>query len=401
MNTLTPKEHYLVTQRNELIEARYPSPLTLNEKKIVLMMVSLIQPTDEDFMTYTISVKDYARLLGLDEKTEPYGYLRKLMKSLMQRVLEIPRGHDWLLVHWVSHCELVRQRGELSFTFHPKLKPYLLQVKNSYTQYQLSNVLSLTSVYSIAIYELIKKWERVGKVTFELEQFRAVIGATKPTYKKYYEFQSKILKPCQQEINQKTDISYSFEPVKSGRAVTHLAFTIHKAPKQIGDTNKEFLYLLALKIKKIAVRFELKDTVLAALLEQGAKLWASDGHIHTRFENELMSLCSYVESQKAITNPVGFIRWAFSEAASQENPTFMTLSKTEGIPAWLVVDTEQEGDAARSATASVDSADLVQDASATVIDYEYIQTLIHKKLDGTLTDDEERYLLSVTNKVID
>lgn len=51
------EDKYLVTQSNNLIEASHKNPLTARKQKIVLTMVSMIQPSDEDFKDYRISVK--------------------------------------------------------------------------------------------------------------------------------------------------------------------------------------------------------------------------------------------------------------------------------------------------------------------------------------------------------
>ena len=201
-------------------------------------------------------------------------------------------------------------------------------MKREYTQYQLANVLPLTSVYSISIYELLKKWEKVGQIAFDIDDFRISIGATKPTYKKYAQLNSKILEPSKNEISEKTDISYSVETIKRGNKVERLVFTIHKSSKKKlskkSSTNGEFLQLLALKLRQITRRFELKENVLDILLEQGRFIWRDDENIHSRFENELIALCSYVEQEKKIENPIGFIRWSFNEALTQDNPTFTT-----------------------------------------------------------------------------
>ena len=56
---------YIVAQGNNLVEARHNKPLTAREQKIVLTMVSMIQPTDEDFKDYRISIKEFSEMLGL------------------------------------------------------------------------------------------------------------------------------------------------------------------------------------------------------------------------------------------------------------------------------------------------------------------------------------------------
>jgi hypothetical protein len=50
--TLDNAKKLLVTQSTKLVEARYH--LSVGEQRLVLLMISMIQPTDEDFKDYEI-----------------------------------------------------------------------------------------------------------------------------------------------------------------------------------------------------------------------------------------------------------------------------------------------------------------------------------------------------------
>jgi plasmid replication initiation protein len=53
----------LVVQSNKLIEARYR--LSVEEQKIVKILISQIRKDDKDFQDYEFRIKDLAELLGL------------------------------------------------------------------------------------------------------------------------------------------------------------------------------------------------------------------------------------------------------------------------------------------------------------------------------------------------
>ena len=55
----------IVTQSNQLVEAKYNLPLA--EQRLILIMISRIQPDDEDFKPYRISVSELAEFLGVDQ----------------------------------------------------------------------------------------------------------------------------------------------------------------------------------------------------------------------------------------------------------------------------------------------------------------------------------------------
>lgn len=80
------KTSNFVTKSNKLIEANYK--LGVVEQKIILCLASNIRPTDSDFKTYTLPVKEFNKLLGL-KGSPKYTELRKITKELMQKVFEV------------------------------------------------------------------------------------------------------------------------------------------------------------------------------------------------------------------------------------------------------------------------------------------------------------------------
>ncbi|MRI66219.1 RepB family plasmid replication initiator protein [Gracilibacillus thailandensis] len=51
----------------------------------------------------------------------------------------------------------------MKFKFPPELKPYLLQLKQAFTSYRLSNILSLRSSYSTIFLKLFDRIKGVNK----------------------------------------------------------------------------------------------------------------------------------------------------------------------------------------------------------------------------------------------
>jgi plasmid replication initiation protein len=133
---------------------------------------------------------------------------------------------------WLASAEYFIGQGYMELEFSPKLKPYLLQLKERFTTYRLHNVMQLRSVYSIRIYELLKQYALIGTRLFELDDLKFILGIEKNEYEKYGHFKSKVLKVAQKELNEKTDISFEFEEIKSGRKVAKINFIIHKKEQE-------------------------------------------------------------------------------------------------------------------------------------------------------------------------
>lgn len=343
---------YLVTQSNDLIEARHNNPLTAREQKIVLTMVSMIEPSDSDFKHYRISIREFTEMLGLEGSTK-YTEIKKIAKQLMSKTIEIPLGDgDWLLANWVSSAKYLKGAGVIDLSFSPDLKPYMLQLKNQFTSYRLSNVLSLNSTYSIRLYELMKKWQHLGRWECSIAELKGKLGVEEGQYKQYGHFKSRVLKTSVDEVNDKTDLHIIYKEIKKGRGVNKIEFTIRHAPEreiQVPRLEKKSELVkepsaidnLRERMNELAEGYQF-DTSFFAQLHQGAYLiWQGDA------EQELEFLIRYVNEEKSVKNPLGFIKskitsaWEIHEAGGRI--TFADLQpvkerwagREEKLPDWF------------------------------------------------------------------
>ena len=233
------KDKKLVTKSNQINEARYK--LSALEQKMILSVVAEIQPEDKEFKTYRLKITDFIKLLGLSGKTI-YSDIQKITVELMKKVLVIPKSQpnpeddSILIAHWFSSVEYFPGKGYVDFCFDPKLKSYLLQLKERFVSYQLKNIVQLKSSYSIRIYELLKQYEKIGCRQFELHELRRILGIKKNEYKLYGHFKTRVLIPSQNEIPLKTDLNFSFEEIKEGREVAYIKFYIHKDLRKKKET---------------------------------------------------------------------------------------------------------------------------------------------------------------------
>jgi plasmid replication initiation protein len=219
-----------IRKHNDLIEAKYQLP-NLQEQRIILMLLGQIKMNDEDFKCYRITVTDFAEILGL-RVDGMYDELEKTLKSLMSRIISIKNGKSFLLMSWLSSAEYKSGSGYIELAFDPKLKPYLLQLKSHFTQYKIDTVLHFKSVYTIRLYELLKKEEFKAKkgaftVFFEYADLREHFGIGKKEYLKFNNFKQKAIQPAISEISDKTDLIVNdVKYGKTGRKITNLTFVV-------------------------------------------------------------------------------------------------------------------------------------------------------------------------------
>lgn len=225
-------EKNLVVQSNSLIESSYT--LSVSEQKIILAVVSMINPQDKDFKKYTFKISDFMSLAGIEDKST-YKRIRDLSKGLMEKVIQIRKPKSILYVNWFSSAEYFEGEGYVEIQISPKLKPYYLGLKEKFTQYQIKHVLQLKSFYSIRVYELLKQYEKLGERTFEVDELKVLLGISLNVYKLYTDFRKNVLLVAQKELCSKADISFTYKELKKGKKIEKIRFSIYKNEKQETD----------------------------------------------------------------------------------------------------------------------------------------------------------------------
>jgi plasmid replication initiation protein len=231
----------IVTQANKLAEASYS--MTLEEKRVVLLIVSLVRKEDGDFKTYRIPITDIRDYLNL-RSNKLYADIKRVADALMSRVLHIPEeGGGWLKVGWLSSARYVpkgyrgAETASLEVCFSPEMKPYLLELKAHFSSYMLQNVAGLRSFYSIRLYELLQSRRRLKAAMFEVATLRKILKAENK-YANYKDFRARVILTAQAELEAKTDLAFEFLETRRGRKVMSINFVIRdnhpvKSPRSL------------------------------------------------------------------------------------------------------------------------------------------------------------------------
>ncbi|MDP2947612.1 MAG: replication initiation protein, partial [Nanoarchaeota archaeon] len=223
-------EHY-VAQHNKLVEHR--GGMTLLEQKIIRAVVSQIRMDDQDLKEYELSVVDFKELTGSNHK-DLYEQIKAVAEKLIDRKVEIQsitekgkRGFH--LTRYIWSANHVEGEGYFKILIDPKLKPYFLELKEQFTQYQLKYVMKMKSVHALRIYELLKQYENTvtHKREFEIEELKKVLGI-EDRYSAIKDFEKYVLLVAKKEINELTDIEIDYKKIYRGRGkkVVSIVFSI-------------------------------------------------------------------------------------------------------------------------------------------------------------------------------
>lgn len=246
-------ENRLVVKSNDLISANYS--LNLNEQKMVLYAITKLDKNKNQFNTINLNIREFIELLDITDRN--YEQIRNIARGLRRKEIIIDTDRFEYITGWFSGVTFNKSNGDMTIRFDDDLVPYLLKLKEKFTRYELKNILSLKSAYSIRVYELLKQYEKIGKREFKLEKLKEYLGLKKDEYSRIYDFERRVLKVAKEEINRDTDIKIDYEKVKTGRKITSISFTIE--PK---DSEKE-IYIDYLNqtynINEMKLKMGLKD----------------------------------------------------------------------------------------------------------------------------------------------
>jgi len=217
----------IAIQHNNLVQAKYS--MTLQQKKIMIWLVSQIKHGDEDFKEHTLSVKELIEICQLSGESA-YKQLKDTTFSLIEkgiRIIDItnPKEDVETQIPWL--CSAKYRYGRVTLTFSPELKPYLLSLKEKFTAINAMDLMQFKSVHAIRIYELLKQYQDIGERVLGVEEIKECCGAV-DKLKKYDHFEKKLLLISQREINEKSDIHIEFERIKPFRKITGIKFIITK-----------------------------------------------------------------------------------------------------------------------------------------------------------------------------
>ncbi len=219
----------LVVKSNDLIQ-RSRFSLTVQQQRVILYLISKIGFEDKDFQEYEFDIKDFCRVCGIyDESGKHYAELKRQVKEIRDKSiwLEVTEGEE-ILISWLEGARISRNSGKIKVRFNEDMKPYLLQLRNNFTKYEIANVLCMKSKYSIRLYELVKsihfhEMEEYTR-TFTVDELRKRLDAG--TYPRFCNFNQRVLKPAIEEINTFTDKEVSYNPIKTGQKVESIELTI-------------------------------------------------------------------------------------------------------------------------------------------------------------------------------
>jgi len=302
---------FKLVKSNPVINARYD--LSTIQVKILLHMISKIDHTKDRLDTITISVQEFKKITGIST-TAIYSRINIELDNFLKKTIYNKFDGGLINTTIIAGYTYNNGLGKFNIDFSPTLTPYLLQLKTNFTVIDIRSLLQLKSIYAIRFYEFCKESERLGTFKFEVEKLKDILGLG-DRYAKYTDFRKRVINVAQKELQETSDLFFSYEEKKKANTVVLLVFTIHRndniaVPNDDSSIIEATFEVVNEHKKKTAENKELSE-ILKLIGEYGASedlilKWLQVYPFET-IKEAIAYVFAEAKGGKAIRNTVGYI----------------------------------------------------------------------------------------------
>ena len=229
---LNADENKLIVQKSKPLFALWKSDLTLAEFKILDTYLARIDSHHPERRQVIFEKGELEEKLGV--KKIDTKILEERLRHLMGNVVKIPDGDEQKGFRLITLFDEAIAEQDKNGLWQVKLEctqpamKYIFNIEAlGYYRYKLRCITSLTSRYTYILFIYLESHRRIKTWQVELETLKEHLGCDKgETYKEYKHFNNLILKKAKKELFDKTDCRFSYEPIKKGRTVVAIRFTL-------------------------------------------------------------------------------------------------------------------------------------------------------------------------------
>lgn len=203
------------------------SVLTSQEKIIVFFLASCIDPSDQSFQEIRLSIRDFCTLLQINLGG---GKQRRLLEDALYRLctkgfwIVSKGGKRKEFGRWLSKGVIDYDLNEITLKLDDSLRPFFLGLRDSArTIFQLGYTVRFKRKHTCDLYALCKSAAGLKYWNITWDELQGLLGGG---YTRYYDMNKRVLQPCINEINEKSDIIVQYKPVKAHGKIIGITFMI-------------------------------------------------------------------------------------------------------------------------------------------------------------------------------
>ena len=215
---------------NTFIEAKCDK-MNKDEQNFLYLCISQVNADDSYFSPMKIHLKDIQEL-ALVKKN--HVQVRNFIAKLSRKGVNIQNGKTFMPRVFFQKLNYIEGTGYIEAQLHEDLQDLCLELKRNFTQASLQACISFRSKYSSPLYLLLKsvydkqkQYQDYIFVDYEIDFLMNHFQLPK-SYNLYNRMKEKFLQVTEKDINDNSDFTISFDPIKRGRKLVGIRFTVHK-----------------------------------------------------------------------------------------------------------------------------------------------------------------------------
>ncbi|MBL1227227.1 replication initiation protein [Enterococcus sp. BWR-S5] len=230
-----------VAQHNDLITS--VSTLNIVPLKIFEIIVSCVD-TKNPKREITLR-KDDIYAVFETKSTAKSNYFKNHLHTVMQQgmIIELPNEKE-AIVLLSSYAEWEKNGDLLTIELNERIMPFLIGLKDNFTQYPISEIIHLNTKYAIILYKWLsmnlRMFEEYRNKKFEnpcisIEEFRTMANVQNK-YTDNRNLDRAVIKKAIADINKQTSINVEYEKMKKGNLI--YGFSFHISRKKVAPELK-------------------------------------------------------------------------------------------------------------------------------------------------------------------
>ena len=235
-------ETKLTVQKSLPLFSLWRSDMSLSEFKILDTYLSRINSHEPEKRSVVFTKGELEQLLGV-KKINKADLSARL--NGLGRFVEVE--HSDHKMHKVALFEEafgeIDENGlwTVKLTCTSKAMKYIFNVeKLGYLRYKLRCITSLTSRYTYVLFMFLEANRFRKSWVVDVDELRQILNCDQDeSYAAFKVFNDRILKRCQKELLEKTECQFIYEPIKTGRRVTAIRFTLESLAPSIEPQQSE------------------------------------------------------------------------------------------------------------------------------------------------------------------
>lgn len=228
---VVPDDLSSIVKPEELVDIVEMTPLTLQDRRIYNLLIGNAWNHITVKTKHIIARQEITKYVDSNNQDIRASF-RRLMSAIV--IIKIRNNKNGApatrQIQLMGTNEVEDHGGQIEYSFPEELIK-IIKDTQIFARLHTKVMFELSSKYSLSLYEFLQKRRNLQYVNHEVlsvDETRALMGVGKNKLRSFGHLNDKALKPAVREVSFLTEYEISVEPIRTGRAITHVKFTWEK-----------------------------------------------------------------------------------------------------------------------------------------------------------------------------